>query len=325
MTHDRKIYDCFLYNDEEVLLEIRLELLSPLVDRFVVVCSQETFTGLPKTVRFPWHNSAIARFRDRIELVQLDKLEGSGPWQRESFSRNAMLKGLSSARPDDLVIISDIDEIPRPAALEAIARSSERADDMTWPAILGLDYFNFKLNYKMVHGINAVWAGPIVTPMGLMTTPQQLRDGRWKTLHRPGGIVFDAGWHFSYMSASDDVKSKLQSFSHQESEVQSRGDSRIVDLIGRREGFHSHLSPCAVWAVVGTDTYDDTRLSSIVRRHPEYLASEPADHQGDVGRRVKLSVNRMSVFETSKLVRMCSMRDIVSEFARRVRRRLVAK
>jgi hypothetical protein len=74
---------------------------------------------------------------------------------RESYSRNRIQDGLSDLSLNDLVMISDIDEIPRPDVLRRI-RHKFRSSDVL---VLGLDYFNFKFNHKLIHGLHAGWAG----------------------------------------------------------------------------------------------------------------------------------------------------------------------
>ncbi|MER9052105.1 hypothetical protein NKH89_33760 [Mesorhizobium sp. M0923] len=307
-----------MFNDERELLEVRLQLLSTLVDQFVIVVSDQTFTGLPKSSKFPWDSPIVDRFRDSIKLVHLESLVGRDAWAREAYSRNSILNGVPNGDPWDLLIVSDIDEIPRPASIEAAALLSDDA----FPVVLCLDYFNFKFNYKMTIGMQAVWAGPVITTVRAMTTPQKLRSGRWAGLHRGSGVIYNAGWHFSYLSAGDDVKKKLESFSHQEKHIQARGSVRVDKLIALREGFHSHHSPCAVWSVVPIHSLDCHKLEELVLRYPALTLSEGIDDQGEIELRKKLSVNKMAVYEQEKILRMCATRHIFFELARRVARRI---
>src|SRR5882672_1002634 len=118
-----RIFDCFLYNNEEVLLSTRLQLTAGVVHKFVIVCSRRTVTGATKPEAFPAHLITSLRLNDKVNVIELDELEGSNPMEREVFSRNALARGLRDADPGDLVVISDVDEIVRPATAATLAES----------------------------------------------------------------------------------------------------------------------------------------------------------------------------------------------------------
>ncbi len=312
------LIDCFLFNDEVALLEIRLQLLAPVVDRFVIVFAATTFTGMRKPFGFPHDNPVVMAYRERIDLVLIDKLEGNGAWEKEAFQRNAILRGLANADPDDLVIVSDVDEIPRPSTLVEL---SEREQDC-FPLVLCLDYYNFAFNYKLLHGQQAVWAGPVITPMRALTSPEQLRRLRWVNLLDNSLNVFDAGWHFSFISSGNSVQQKLMSFSHQEVDTQKRASARPVDLIARREGFHCHMHAGSVWAVVTSEDYRCSELATLISRYPDLVVQEQPDAPAGTALRVKLSVERMSRCEQEKMVRNISTLKIAKELLRRLRRKM---
>jgi len=112
-----RVYDCFLYNHEVKLLEIRLELLEDIIDYFVLVWAKETFTGKPKSQEFCWANDVLGKYKSKVNVIAIDKLEGNGPWEKEAYPRNRINDGLHGASASDLVMISDIDEVPRPSVL----------------------------------------------------------------------------------------------------------------------------------------------------------------------------------------------------------------
>src|SRR5262249_22285320 len=153
-------------------------------------------------------------------------------WEKEAFSRNALMRGIADANSSDLIMVSDVDEIPRPSALTELARQSYR----DYPLVLGQDYYNFKFNYKLVHGLQAVWAGPVLCHFQTFKSMQELREKRWVLLESPSRCVEDAGWHFSYLTATGDISNKLMSFSHQEENIQSRREQKIDSLIATRRG-----------------------------------------------------------------------------------------
>src|SRR6266446_2628922 len=180
-----RIYDCFLYNDECELLAIRLRLLAPVVHKFVIVWSRETFTGLEKRETFPLELLELDDLQGRVELIELDTLVGKGPWEKEAFSRNALARGIVDAEPSDLIMISDVDELPRPSVLAELIRQPDR----DWPIVLGQNYYNFKFNYELVHGLQTIWAGPVLCPFRAFVSAQQLRKKRSQLLDSPGKYV----------------------------------------------------------------------------------------------------------------------------------------
>ncbi|MCS6764619.1 MAG: hypothetical protein MO853_12495 [Candidatus Protistobacter heckmanni] len=112
-----RIYDCFPFFNENILLALRLELMYEHVDHFVIVESTHTFTGQPKKMYFSWEG--LERYRDKIIHVIVDDMHIhlDDPVKNETYQRNAILRNLKDARPDDLVLISDLDEIPNPKAI----------------------------------------------------------------------------------------------------------------------------------------------------------------------------------------------------------------
>ena len=106
-----KIYDCFSYWDEDLLLDLRLNILNKYVDYFVIVEGNKTWQNNFKKLRFNIEN--FKEFKNKIIYVPVENMpEGDNPWVRENFQRNCIERGLSTAAQNDLIIISDLDEIP---------------------------------------------------------------------------------------------------------------------------------------------------------------------------------------------------------------------
>ena len=111
-----KIFDCFMYFDEEVILDLRLNMLNDYVDYFVIVESIFTHRGEKRELKFD-HNK-FKKFKDKIIYIPVQDLpDGANPYLRENHQRNCITRGLSKAKKDDLIIISDLDEIPNPEAI----------------------------------------------------------------------------------------------------------------------------------------------------------------------------------------------------------------
>ena len=111
-----KLYDCFSYWDEDLLLDLRLNILDDYVDYFVIVEGNKTWQNNPKELRFDIKK--FDKFKDKIIYVPVEDMpDGNNPYLRENFQRNCISRGLSKSLDDDLILISDLDEIPNPEKL----------------------------------------------------------------------------------------------------------------------------------------------------------------------------------------------------------------
>ena len=111
-----KIYDCFSYWDEDLLLELRLNILNDYVDYFVIVEGNKTWQNNYKKLRFDI--SKFSKFKDKIIYIPVEDMpDGDNPYLRENFQRNCIFRGLKNTTEDDLIIISDLDEIPNPKVI----------------------------------------------------------------------------------------------------------------------------------------------------------------------------------------------------------------
>lgn len=224
----RRIYDCFIVFNELDLLEIRFNILKDVVDKFVVVEGTRTHTGKPKPMYFSENRERFAAFDDKIIHVVVDDFpeppsdytEQEASWMREDFQRNAILRGLKDARPDDLVIIADADEIPRPELLQKL--KTERINGVI---ALGFEIFCYYLNFKnVVHdeivATKLLRYGTLMDeatyrrPIGLNRHDPLVNRGCTPTNIRcmkPTRVIHRAGWHFSYLGGAEMIIKKIGS------------------------------------------------------------------------------------------------------------------
>jgi beta-1,4-mannosyl-glycoprotein beta-1,4-N-acetylglucosaminyltransferase len=195
------IYDCFIFFNELDLLDIRFEELYPVVDQFVIVESDMTFSGKPKPLYLSENLDRYDQYRDKIKIVADMDRANKKPWESEKRSRNQNAVGLSNCKPDDTILVSDADEIPRRKTVQDLAGTIV-------PVSLWLDKFLYGLNLLTVekHGSTKVF--PYSYLYG--RTPHSIR----KTDIHP--YYVDAGWEFSSFGKAEDVYEKFQSFSHTE-------------------------------------------------------------------------------------------------------------
>lgn len=247
-----RIFDCFTFFNEIELLKIRCEILKELNPIHVLVESPTTHTGDPKPLYFEENRHLFSEYN--IIRVATTLPNDGDTWHNENFQRDQIMSGLwSEAEDDDIVIVSDLDEIPRP---ETILKFD--AEKML-VAALKMDKFSYYLNcLEIAQG----WESAKVTSYGYMktTTPQGLRVGGFKT------IMLDAGWHWSWLGGVDKIMEKFQSFAHQESNNSQFADP---DKIARKlQSGHS------LW----TDKEDDLwKFIPIDDYFPKYIRDNKSD------------------------------------------------
>src|SRR5690348_11983472 len=113
-----KIYDCFTFYNEVELLEIRLEELDPVVDFFVLVEAKETFKGNNKPLHFEEVKEKFAKFSSKILHVKVSNAYPTdNPWKREAYHRNQIMRALKNCKKEDVILISDADEIVKASAI----------------------------------------------------------------------------------------------------------------------------------------------------------------------------------------------------------------
>jgi hypothetical protein len=275
----RRVYDCITYNGEADILAARLHELSEVVDCFVIVEADRTFSGKPKALRFDATDPRIASFLPRIRCVAVHDMPvvdeaadaepvvgdwlcdtpKSGFWIREKFQRNQIVRGLHDAAPDDLILISDADEIPRASVVRAM-RDDRRHEVFG----LCLAFYYFYANYRNVHGPESasVWTVAATRRQLDSLTPDQLRM-RVRSGAQPALILADAGWHLSYLAMDEAaVRAKIRGFAHQEyNAAEFLAAIDIPALLASGQDLYGR--PGYVWRVVGRD------------EAPQWLASRP--------------------------------------------------
>lgn len=197
-----KIFDCFLFFNELEILELRLMTLSDVVDYFVLVEANKTFTDNKKDFLFEKNKNLYKKYLDKIIHIKVDNVplldKSKNVWTIEEFQRNCIIRGLKNAKDEDRIIISDIDEIPDPDKLRQVKKSS-------YPVTFRQHLFYYYVNCMSTRN----WNGSIITPFKNMEPPQELRRLARKGFNR----IRNGGWHYTYMGGLDRIKSKLDNLS----------------------------------------------------------------------------------------------------------------
>ncbi len=269
-----KIFDCFTFFNELDVLEIRLHELKDVVDFFVLVESDVTHSGKVKNLVFEENKTRFAEFLDRIIHVKVsDMPRGGDAWKRENFQRNAILRGLDRAAAGDLIVISDVDEIPRASVLKDIA--ARKPGDIF---ALKMRFFTLRLNYLLLNGSATHLAWSAVVPFQRLAKPQDVRNdiarfNARKTTRARLVVVEEGGWHFSSIGDDEHVKKKIAAYAHQEGNIPSVLDNidvegalaRGLDMFGREDYF---------WSVVPVDVACPSYVAENVDRYRHIVAAE---------------------------------------------------
>ena len=228
----RRVFDLFPYNGEDMMLSIKLNEMAGWVDRFVIVEARSTFTGQPKPAHFEAQRSMFAAFADKIVHVVVDAFPerlGSA-WSREFFQRDSAARGLDGlCAPDDLVLITDVDEIVDRRALEGF-------DEDILP--IRLRFFQYFLNCEYVHEAFAPQTvaakARLLGCNGSSYLRLAVRD------REKGRQLEEAGWHFSSIGEPEALARKMRSFSHHQ-EHTDKDDRHFAELLAElRNGDVSH-------------------------------------------------------------------------------------
>jgi len=202
------IYDCFIFNDELNLLQLRLLFLYKTVDRFVLVESGRTLSGNPKRLHYEENKEIFNEFHDKI-IHLVCPVNNLPAWDYEYFQRNYIKKALQNCSDTDIIFISDADEIINVKAI--------LTDSVNLPALIELPMFyyfvNLRTNKCFFHNLVAHWSFLKDKDIG-----NRYQDYAEMVKNRiPAGSA-PTGWHFSYLYGFDITKyrTKMQSFSHQE-------------------------------------------------------------------------------------------------------------
>jgi beta-1,4-mannosyl-glycoprotein beta-1,4-N-acetylglucosaminyltransferase len=187
------IIDSFIFYNELKMLKFRLEELYDYVDYFVIVESNKTWQNNNKNFNF--NIKSFEKFSHKIIYIKVEDMpKDENPWARENFQRNCITRGLSIANNNDLIIISDADEIPNPEKITKFNLKKKYG-------VFEQKQYYYKLNLLNIS--NPIWRGSKACIKKYLNSPQWLRE--LKIRNRPfwridkinlNYTIKDGGWHF---------------------------------------------------------------------------------------------------------------------------------
>ncbi len=252
------IYDCFMYFDEDMVLDLRLNLLDKYVKKFVITESTYLHSGKKKKLNFDPKN--FSKFKDKIEYIVIDKSPNDirkvyendsqetknskmldNSLIRENYQRNGLIDGLKKINDDDLVIVSDVDEIPN-------LKNFNYKNKITM-FVQKMFYYKFNLMQ-----LNFDWLGSRACKKKHLISCQWLRNIKGKAYpfwridtlfsnkkYINVDFIKDGGWHFTCIKKPEDLHYKLSNFLHhveyEESGIQI---DKVRELIKDKKIVYDH-------------------------------------------------------------------------------------
>ena len=226
-----KIFDCFTFNDENHILDIRLNELDKYVDFFVIVEFGQNHQGKNKGKKID--EKLLDKFQKKIKYFYIETFDQNlNSWERESFQRNYINKGLIESHNDDIIIISDIDEIPN---LKKINFS---------------EIYEYVFAFSQIHSMyklnlirNDKWIGSKLCKKKIFVSPQWLRSLKVKkkynifrldkyfskTYYDKFQIIEDGGWHLGWLRKSEKIIEKINAYAHTEHNILKNNSKDYIE------------------------------------------------------------------------------------------------
>ena len=283
-----KIYDCFMFYDEDLVIDLRLNILNEYVHKFVIVESKFTHSGKKRELLFDINK--YSKFKEKINYIVLenepvdleivhdndtdDKKNSKyimNALKRENFQRNGIKKGLTNAKPDDLILVSDVDEIPNLSNLDL----NEINDNII---LFKQNFYYYKFNLKLE---DMPWLGTKGCKYKNLKSPQWLRNIKDKKYpfwrldvlfsdKKYSNIKFidNGGWHFSNMKTPEEIEKKMRTYlHHREYDIKPLGTKKIEEMIKSKKSIYNLRADMKNEKIDGTQNLKATDG----RELPEYL------------------------------------------------------
>ena len=236
-----KLIDCCMYFDEDLMLDLRLNILNENVDKFIITEATRDHAGNEKKLNFNLEN--FSKFKNKIHYLIIDDIPidikskkknwSSNHW-RDQHQRNAMARGFQNCGDEDLIMISDIDEIPDPKKISEFKIENKYACFMQK---------NFQSKLNLLNITDSYWMGTKICKKKFLKSPQWLRDIKtkkrpfWK-FYKPKEpqLILDGGWHFSFLKNPRDIAKKIKVYAHQEfNKINFTDEKQITKRIENKE------------------------------------------------------------------------------------------
>jgi beta-1,4-mannosyl-glycoprotein beta-1,4-N-acetylglucosaminyltransferase len=242
-----RVFDCFSFFNELDLLELRLNELNGVVDKFVLVEATRTFTKKDKPLYYNDNKDRYKDFHHKIIHIIVDtyptwwaSLFHPSSWVYDTHQKNQAALGLKDCAPDDMIIFSDMDEIPNPQGI--LANKGKEGY-----FVFRQKHFYYFMNCVEVtkEGKDYVWwNGPVMTRYKDFTDVHKLRLKR-EMKDTDAQLVPNGGWHFAYLGGVEKIIQKIESYAHTEHNKSIFKDKeRIQHIIESGQGLYGNDMKC---------------------------------------------------------------------------------
>ena len=253
-----KIIDCFMYYDEDMVLDIRLNILNKYVSHFIICEANFNHNGTKR--EFLFDINKFSKFREKIIYIQLNEkpqnlkeLKDSdsqliknskildNALERENFQRNFLKSKIQDFEDNDLIIISDVDEIPNLNNFKYKAKITLFEQKMF--------YYKLNLLHKDFH-----WYGSKICKKKDLISPQWLRNVKSKKYpfwrfdiffsdrkYNNLNVIKNGGWHFTNIKTPEKIDFKMKNFLHHlEYEESGLGVEDVKKIVSEKKVFYDH-------------------------------------------------------------------------------------
>ena len=282
-----------MYFDEEMVLDVRLNTLNEFVDYFVIVESRFTHKGDRRNLKF--NHKKFKKFKDKIiyiiheqEPSRIEKINSNDTEDeksrkyifnaiyRENDQRNLIKEGLVKAKDNDIILISDVDEIPDLFNID-FNKISEKI------ILFKQDMFYYKFNLRLP---NLIWTGTKACKKKHLISPQWLRNIKDRKYHffridtffskikyTNVKIFNNAGWHFTNIKTAKEIEYKLKSYlHHREFDVDPLNINQIEDIINNKKAIynlHVDKSVSKIGSGNNLEKFDFKKLPKYIQNNKE--------------------------------------------------------
>ena len=285
-----KIYDSFMFFDEEMLLDLRLNIMNKYIDKFII--TEATYMHSGKSKKLVFDINKFSKFKDKIIYNVVDKLPDNieiinkgddkitrgnklihNSIKRENYQREMARKLLEDAQEEDIILINDIDEIPN---LDGVNFNNINNKIIIFQQ--KTFYYKFNLMYQ-----NLIWHGSKACKKKFFISPQWLRNVKhkkysmWrldvifsKRKYSDINYVKNGGWHFTNIKSPEDLEKKFQNFlHHQDFEASGLKLEDIKQMVKNNKILYDLGIDRRDYKWNGTKTLNKVDISEM----PEYLSN----------------------------------------------------
>lgn len=297
------VYDCIPFFNELDILKLRMQIMAPYVDFFVIEEASVTFSGEPKRMIFAENRQLFTEFEDKIRYVAVEDspMEGVTTHERDKYQKNQLIRGLYDCGPEDIIIFSDVDEIPKPETLVRIMEHFEAGKIYH----LAQRMFYCFLNMEEISGNllsitgefpnveKRQWLGTKICSFGNIPREgivylREVSPADERSVRIPEG-----GWHFGYMGGNG------------ERDVAKRIGEKVQAAAHSEYNSKRYLNEAVDRLLCGEDIFDrdakfvrveiDESFPAYLREHREeydFLVAPEIGKWGVAGKRCKLAVRQ---------------------------------